>query len=214
MKERFVILGAKNPEIMRLYESCKEANPSLELVGFLDNDPAKHGREFLGYPIFGGHEALASAELNGIGVLNAITGDARVRKATTEQVLQYDVHLINLIHPSVDLRYVKLGAGLYIQEAVVIQSDVTLADNVSIHIGTMVGHETMVGDSTFIAHGCAISGSVTIGEQVFVGVGSIVLPRLKIGDGSVIGGGAVVIDDVEPNSVMVGNPAKVLRKLE
>lgn len=214
MKRPFLILGANNPELVRLYERCKERDPEIDLLGFLDNDPEKRGKEFFGFPIFGGHETLDEPRFRGVGVLNAITRDARVRHETTRQILQHGAHLVSLIHPSVDVGRVRLGSGLYLQEGVVVQAGCVLEDNVSIHIGTVVGHETRIGHSSFIAHGGAISGCCDIGSRVFVGVGANILPRVRIGDGAVVGGGAVVLKDVESNTVVVGNPAKMLKRLD
>lgn len=55
-------------------------------------------------------------------------------------------------------------------------------------------------------------GPVTIGNDVWVGARAIILSGVTIGDGAVIGAGAVVTRDVAPYSVMVGNPAKAVRK--
>ena len=52
---------------------------------------------------------------------------------------------------------------------------------------------------------------VVIEDNVDIGVGSIILPSVRIGTGSVIGAGSVVTKDVEPYSIVVGNPAKLLR---
>ena len=52
---------------------------------------------------------------------------------------------------------------------------------------------------------------ITIGDNVWLGGGVIVCPGVTIGDNSVIGAGSVVTRDVPPNSVAVGNPARVIR---
>lgn len=54
--------------------------------------------------------------------------------------------------------------------------------------------------------------TVKIGDDVWVGSGAIILPGVKIGNGAVIGAGAVVVDDVEENSIVVGNPAKKIKE--
>ncbi|MET8824517.1 sugar O-acetyltransferase [Streptomyces sp. NPDC004610] len=54
---------------------------------------------------------------------------------------------------------------------------------------------------------------ITIGDNVWLGGGVIVLPGVTIGENSVIGAGAVVTKDVPPNTVSVGNPARVIRTL-
>lgn len=51
-----------------------------------------------------------------------------------------------------------------------------------------------------------------IGNDVWVGANAIILPGKKIGTGSIIAAGSVVVKDVEPFSIVGGNPAKVIRK--
>lgn len=55
-------------------------------------------------------------------------------------------------------------------------------------------------------------GDVIIGNDVQLGQNALVLSGVKIGDGAVVGAGAVVTHDVEPYSVVAGNPAKEIRK--
>jgi maltose O-acetyltransferase len=52
---------------------------------------------------------------------------------------------------------------------------------------------------------------IRIGSGVWIGGGAIILPGVTIGDGAVIGAGSVVTHDVPPDSVALGNPAKVTR---
>lgn len=56
------------------------------------------------------------------------------------------------------------------------------------------------------------SQPVTIGHDVWLGHGAVVLAGVTIGNGAAIGAGAIVTKDVEPYSIVVGNPAKPLRK--
>lgn len=55
---------------------------------------------------------------------------------------------------------------------------------------------------------------VTIGEDVWIGGGAIILPGVTIGDRSVIGAGSVVTKDVPSDVVAVGNPCRVLKRLD
>ena len=55
---------------------------------------------------------------------------------------------------------------------------------------------------------------ITIGHNVWLGGGAIVLPGVSIGDNTVVGAGAVVPRDLPANVVAVGNPARVVRKID
>ena len=57
------------------------------------------------------------------------------------------------------------------------------------------------------------AGNVIIGNNVFVEVSAVILRNVRIGDNSVIGTGAVVTGDIPANSLVVGNPAKMLRSI-
>lgn len=54
---------------------------------------------------------------------------------------------------------------------------------------------------------------IKIGNGCWLGGGVIVLPGVTIGDGSVIGAGSVVTKDIPENSLAVGNPCHVIRKI-
>ena len=54
---------------------------------------------------------------------------------------------------------------------------------------------------------------VIIGNDVWVGIYSIILKGVKIGDGAIIGAGSVVTSDVPENTIVAGNPAKVIQEM-
>ena len=56
-----------------------------------------------------------------------------------------------------------------------------------------------------------VTAPITIGDGVWIGARSIVLPGVTIGEGAVVAAGAVVTKDVEPWTVVGGNPARVLK---
>jgi len=58
----------------------------------------------------------------------------------------------------------------------------------------------------------ASKGDVIIGNDVWFGYGAMIMSGVTIGDGAVIGAGAVVTKDVEPYSIVAGNPAQLIRK--
>ena len=57
-----------------------------------------------------------------------------------------------------------------------------------------------------------LKGDTVIGSDVWIGQNAVILPGVQIGDGAIIGANSVVGGDVEPYSIVAGNPAKLLRK--
>ncbi|WP_318476156.1 CatB-related O-acetyltransferase [Photobacterium leiognathi] len=63
-----------------------------------------------------------------------------------------------------------------------------------------------------VQSGIKRAGDTVVGNDVWLGAECVILPGVKIGDGAVIGTRAVVTKDVEPYAVVVGNPARSVKK--
>lgn len=57
-----------------------------------------------------------------------------------------------------------------------------------------------------------LKGDTVIGNDVWIGQNAVILPGVRIGDGAIIGASSVVGSNVDPYTIVVGNPAKTLRK--
>lgn len=89
-----------------------------------------------------------------------------------------------------------------------------LGNRVSIGPGCIFVLSSHANASRIKATMKAASDEITIQDDTWIGAGSIILPGITIGECSVVGAGSVVTKDVPPYTVVVGNPAKVLRKIE
>ena len=91
--------------------------------------------------------------------------------------------------------------------------NITIGNNTAIgsfcHIWGQGG--VKIGNNVLIAAHCCIT-SVIIEDDVWLGYGVYVLPGICIGKGSVVGAGSVVTKDIPPYSVVVGNPAQIIKK--
>lgn len=65
-------------------------------------------------------------------------------------------------------------------------------------------------DTAFFAARAA--RTLTVGHDTWIGHGAIVMPGLTIGNGAVVGAGSVVTKNVEPWTIVAGNPARVIRR--
>lgn len=55
-------------------------------------------------------------------------------------------------------------------------------------------------------------GDTVVGNDVWIGYDSLVMPGVKIGDGAIVASRSVVVGNVEPYSIVGGNPAKLIKK--
>ena len=55
---------------------------------------------------------------------------------------------------------------------------------------------------------------VRIGDKVWIGFGASILKGVSVGEGAIVGANAMVTRDVQPYTVVVGNPARVVRQLK
>lgn len=86
--------------------------------------------------------------------------------------------------------------------------------------GVHIGENTLIGSGVVILthdHCKRVDNNqpylvdTYIGKNCFVAINSIILPGVKIGDEVIVGAGSVVSKDVPSNTVVVGNPAKIIR---
>lgn len=87
---------------------------------------------------------------------------------------------------------------------------IEIGDNVTISNAIVLAHDA----STKNFLGYTKMQKTTIGSNVFIGMGSIVLEGSHIGNNVIVGAGTVVNGDIPDNSVVVGNPAKVVCSLD
>lgn len=116
-------------------------------------------------------------------------------------------------------------------------SKIIIGNNVGISGSTINATTTItVGDNTIIGSGCLITDTdshpilaaernlpdwpkytkskpIVIGKNVFIGARSIVMKGVTIGDGAVVGAGSVVTKDVPANTIVAGNPARVIKTI-
>ena len=113
------------------------------------------------------------------------------------------------------------GFNIHTKGLCVINFNTTILDTSPIYIGSNVfiapgvviacsGHSL---DPIERSKGIMTSAPITIGDNVWIGANATICAGVTIGANSVIGAGSVVVRDIEENSVAVGSPAKVIRKI-
>ncbi len=181
-----------------------------DVVGFLDNNPAIHGRRIDGLPVHGDADDLEplSRELDVQGAVIAI-GDNGVRRGFARQIDQTGLQLVSAIHPSATLAHnANIGRNVVVAAGAVVCAHCQIGDSVILNTGCIIDHQTVVGEGCHICPGVRVAGRVNIEPGAFIGIGATVVPKITIGCESIVGAGTVVIDDVPPMTTVVGVPAR------
>ncbi len=116
--------------------------------------------------------------------------------------------------------YTDCGKNIRVGKNVFINSGCCFQDQGGIEIGdgTFVGHQTVIAtlnhDIDPTKRGDMFPKAVKIGKRVWIGSHATILPGVTIGDNSVVAAGAVVTKDVEPNTIVAGVPAKVVKRFD
>lgn len=184
----------------------RDCGRGADLVGYLDDDVAKHGTKVGGLFVLGGLTWLE--EHPDTHVVLAVARPA-VRMSLLASLDRRATALTTLVHPSALIGpRVVLGDGCIVCPGVILTTDITVGRAAILNYGAMVGHDGVIGDAVFVAPGVHLAGNVTIEARADVGIGASVIQGVTIGAGARIGAGAVVIRDVAPHVIAVGVPAR------
>jgi len=98
------------------------------------------------------------------------------------------------------------------EESIVVGENTNIQENSIIHVDE--NNKVEIGDGCTIGHGVIVHGC-KIGNNTLVGMGAIILNGAKIGNNTIVGAGSLITQNkvFEDGVLIIGNPAKVVRKL-
>ena len=120
--------------------------------------------------------------------------------------------LPTFVHPSAVIsKDAKIGYGVFIMPGVVVNPGVNIGNLTQVYGNSLVGHDSNIGEFSFISNSVSIGSKIIGGIGVHYGSNCTVRENVKLGDWSICGIGSVVLKDVKSETIVVGNPAKVLK---
>lgn len=186
----------------------------VEVVGFLDDDPKCEGKKVRDLPVLGKVSDLERiGKFLGVEAVYCPLGNNKLRVKFLEMARRQGFTTPNYIHPSVIISPdVKIGEGVYILLGTNVMPHTIIKDYVMISMNVNLAHHSILEDGVFLSTGCNFGANIHAEKYAYCGISSTIMTGVHtLGEDCLIGAGAVVIRDVEPDAVMAGVPAKVIK---
>lgn len=198
--------GGHAREIAEIAQHAHQQGLGGPLLGYLDENPQRHGQEILDLPVLGGLDWLNGRESE-VEVLIAI-GDSGVRKRLAEQFgtrVRYATIVSPLAHIS---QHSEIREGTVVFPAVVVSNLVLVGRHVQLNVACSLSHDAKVGDYCSVYPGARLTGGACLAEGVTLGTNASVIPLRSVGSDTVVGAGACVVSDLPSGVTAVGVPAR------
>lgn len=186
-------------------------SPEWDLIGFIDDEPLRHGTEIANLPVLGGIEYAAGLPDT---LLVVCAGKGQTRRIIVQRLAELGVtdhRYATVIAPDVVVPpSCSVGVGSILLSGTVLTTDIVIGQHVVAMPGVVLTHDDRVADYGTLCARVSLGGNVTVGEAAYLGMGSLVRQQLRVGAESVLGMGAVLLQDLPPGQTWIGVPAHPL----
>lgn len=211
--EDVVIIGAGGQarDILDIFDAVNDKEKKFNILGFIvDAEYAEPETIINNKPILGGFEWLHTNK-NVSAICGVGAPEARLHLVNRAKAI--GISFCTIIHPSAILtRRVKIGSGTAIMAGCILTNQIDIGNHVHINLNCTLSHDAVLEDFVTLSPGVHITGNVKLEQGSYIGVGANIIQKKIIGRWSIVGAGSTIVNDVPPNTTVVGIPGKVIKE--
>lgn len=195
--KNIVIIGAGDlgRELVWLIEDINKVKPTYVILGFLDMDEGKTGRQFYGYEVLGTEKRLEELEKEQDACAVIAIQEGSIRKKIHHEHRGFQ-NWETIVHPSAVIAgSVQIGQGSVFFPQVTVSVDTVLGAFGLFYIHSMICNDCEVGDYVSVMSGAQISERAKIGDGSYLAAGASVYPNVMVGRNVRAGVGAIISKD-------------------
>ena len=211
MKELYALgVGHSTPLFIEIAEAA-----GWNIAGLYHYNDDRVGQIDHGYKILGSFEDMFRKDIDGMCFLLTM-GDMAIRELLTKNIIERGGIVPSIIHPSAHIsKFASISSqGVIIGDRVELQSDVNVEQNVILRSDVTVCHNTKIESNVFVGPKALLGAYISVREFAFIGQGAILVSGKvdSIGKNSLVGAGALVTKTVPDDVIVVGHPARIIKK--
>jgi sugar O-acyltransferase (sialic acid O-acetyltransferase NeuD family) len=217
MIKKIICIGGSTGflEAKGIVDAINEIEYKYEIIGILDDDTSIHGALIRGVSVLGPLDiAVNFTEEFFIFAIGSMK--TRLVRENIQNRLNIDLaRFVTIVHPKAVIDpAAKIGNGCIIHPGAFVANDSVLESFVTLAVNSAVAPFVYIDSFAMVTSLVVILSGAKIGKFVFIGSCSCVTENVVVEIGSMIGAGTVVSRNVAKGSFLLGNPARLISKIE
>jgi sugar O-acyltransferase (sialic acid O-acetyltransferase NeuD family) len=193
-------------------EAVRAINAEREtwhLLGFLDDDPRRHGAEISGLCVLGATDEVHARPEASVLICTGRPDNYVSRRMIAERLDLDDERFATVIHPTASIGSTcRVGIGSVLLAHVALTAEVVVGRFVAIMPQVVLTHDVHVDDWATLGSSVLVGGGCHVEQGAYIGAGACLRERTTIGERAMVGMGSLVTRDVPAERLWYGTPAR------